>query len=89
VHNTFIFDENPYGIAKDGRVTDEILYSSAGDEEGKVIAPANSEVDDKGNLIGKVAVRGSDQLLEVLPSKVDFLYLLNKSFPSLRANSIL
>jgi len=58
---------------------------SADDDEGKVIAQANSEMDTNGNLIGKVAVRKSDQLLNVHHLKLTtWMYLLSKLFPSLR-----
>jgi DNA-directed RNA polymerase subunit beta len=34
-----------------------VVYLTADQEEAKVIAQANSEVDDKGNFIGKVTAR--------------------------------
>jgi DNA-directed RNA polymerase subunit beta len=86
--NKFGFIETPYRVVKDGRVTDEVLYLSADDEEGKVIAQANSDMDANGNLIGKVAVRKSDQLLDVLPSEVDYMDVSPKHVISIAAGLI-
>ena len=55
--NEFGFIETPYRVCKEGRATDKIDYLTADQEEGKVIAQANSEIDDKGHFIGKVTVR--------------------------------
>src|SRR5918999_2696 len=41
------FVTTPYRVVKDGVVTDEIVHLDATEEEGKVIAQANSEVDRK------------------------------------------
>jgi len=38
-------------------------------EEAKVIAQANSEIDDKGHFIGKVTVRQDGEFLEVSASE--------------------
>ncbi len=45
--NEFGFIETPYRVVKDGRATDKIEYLTADQEEGKVIAQANAEIDDK------------------------------------------
>jgi DNA-directed RNA polymerase beta subunit len=42
------FIEAPYKVVKDGRVTDEVVYITATQEEGKVIAPASTELDEDG-----------------------------------------
>ena len=48
--NEFGFVETPYREVKDGRVTDEIVYLSALEEEEHVIAQANAPLDAQGPL---------------------------------------
>ncbi|MDR0595110.1 MAG: DNA-directed RNA polymerase subunit beta [Puniceicoccales bacterium] len=86
--NKFGFIETPYRVVKKGRVTDEVVYLSADEEEGKIIAQANSEMDAKGNLLGKVAVRKSDQLLDVSPAEVDYMDVSPKQVISIAAGLI-
>jgi DNA-directed RNA polymerase subunit beta len=52
----------PYKVAKNGKVTDEVLLLRADEEGHKVIAPADTHTDAKGNIKGDhIAVRvGSD-----------------------------
>ena len=60
--NPFGFIESPYRVVKKGRVTDEILYLAADEEEEYVVAQANAKVDDKGNFLDdRVLVRRSPQ----------------------------
>jgi DNA-directed RNA polymerase subunit beta len=56
--NPFGFVETPYRVASKGRVTDEIHYLTADEEDNKVIAQANARLDDKGNFVDdRVLVR--------------------------------
>src|SRR5215467_60525 len=48
--NEFGFVETPYRKVKDGRVTDEVVYLSALEEEEHTIAQANAPIDAKGNF---------------------------------------
>jgi len=41
-----------YRICKNGKVTDEIVTLRADEESGKMIAPADTEVDGKNNIVG-------------------------------------
>ncbi len=60
--NPFGFIESPYRKVIDGRVTDEIVYLAADEEEEYVVAQANAKVDDKGNFTdARVLVRRSPQ----------------------------
>ena len=60
--NPFGFIESPYRVVKKGKVTDEILYLAADEEEEYVVAQANAKVDDKGNFTDdRVLVRRSPQ----------------------------
>ena len=49
--NDFGFIETPYLKVSEGRVTDEIFYLSAIEEEQHKIAQANSPIDSQGNLL--------------------------------------
>jgi DNA-directed RNA polymerase subunit beta len=86
--NEFGFIETPYRIVKNGRLQDKIIYLTADQEEGSVIAQANSEVDSKKNLVGKVTVRKGDDFLEVDPKEVDYMDVSPKQLVSVAAGLI-
>jgi DNA-directed RNA polymerase subunit beta len=48
--NEYGFIETPYRKVANGRVTDEVVYLAADEEEEHVIAQANAALDDKGNF---------------------------------------
>jgi DNA-directed RNA polymerase subunit beta len=86
--NEFGFIETPYRTVKEGRATDKIDYLTADQEEAKVIAQANSEIDDKGHFIGKVTVRKDGEFLEVSASEVDYMDVSPKQVISIAAGMI-
>ncbi len=49
--NELGFIEAPYKIVEDGKVTNEIIYITATQEEDKCIAPASTEVDEDGYIV--------------------------------------
>ena len=49
--NDYGFIETPYRKVVKGRVTDEVVYLAADEEEKFVIAQANASIDDKGNFL--------------------------------------
>jgi DNA-directed RNA polymerase subunit beta len=60
--NPFGFIESPYRRVVDGRVTDEIVYLAADEEEEYVVAQANAPVDENGKFLNdRVLVRRSPQ----------------------------
>ncbi|MEY4069071.1 MAG: DNA-directed polymerase beta subunit, partial [Actinomycetota bacterium] len=60
--NPFGFIETPYRRVKDGRVTDEVRYMAADEEEEYVIAEANTAINSDGSFVDdKVLVRRSPQ----------------------------
>ncbi len=60
--NEFGFIESPYRVVKNGRVTDEIRYLAADEEEEFVVAQANAPIDSEGRFINpRVLVRRSPQ----------------------------
>ncbi|MBC7317783.1 DNA-directed RNA polymerase subunit beta [Candidatus Bipolaricaulota bacterium] len=73
--NDYGFLEAPYAVVKNGRITGEIKYLMADEEEHYKIAPATVEVDKDGRILGeKVLVRtGREEFLYVSPEEVDFV----------------
>ena len=72
------FIEAPYKVVKDRKITDEIIYITATQEENKVIAPASTKVDENGYIIedlietrlnGNIGLRDADKvdLIDVSP----------------------
>lgn len=86
--NEFGFIETPYRVVKKGKVLDEIRYLAADEEESYVIAQANSEIDQKGYLVGNAVCRKQDQFLEVEPEKVDLMDVSPKQLVSVAAGMI-
>jgi DNA-directed RNA polymerase subunit beta len=60
--NPFGFIESPYRLVTDGKVTDEIVYLAADEEEEYVVAQANAPLNDDGTFRNpRVLVRRSPQ----------------------------
>ncbi|HUQ39430.1 MAG TPA: DNA-directed RNA polymerase subunit beta, partial [Acidimicrobiales bacterium] len=60
--NTYGFIETPYRKVVKGRVTDDVVYLAADEEEEHVIAQANAAIDPKGNFTDeRVLVRRGPQ----------------------------
>jgi DNA-directed RNA polymerase subunit beta len=60
--NPFGFIESPYRVVKNGKVTDEIVYLTADEEEEYVVAQANAPLDKNGAFVNdRVLVRRSPQ----------------------------
>ncbi|MCD6116115.1 DNA-directed RNA polymerase subunit beta [bacterium] len=72
--NELGFLETPYRKVVKGRVTDEIVYMSADDEENYTVAQANAPVDEKGNFINdRVKARYRGEFPEVKPEQIDYM----------------
>ncbi|MDX1699838.1 MAG: DNA-directed RNA polymerase subunit beta, partial [Melioribacteraceae bacterium] len=72
--NSFGFLETPYRKVKNGRVTKEVHYLNADQEDEYVIAQANAPIDDKGNFINeRVKCRNKGEFPVVLPEQVDYM----------------
>jgi DNA-directed RNA polymerase subunit beta len=54
------FIEAPYKVMKDGKVLDEIVYLTATQEEGKIIAAASNKLDKDGQFIEDLVVTRQD-----------------------------
>ncbi|WP_309398901.1 DNA-directed RNA polymerase subunit beta [Cerasicoccus maritimus] len=87
--NEFGFIETPYRVVKDGKVSDEVVYVTADEEEGSVIAQANSIVDeDTGEFKGRVTVRKLDEVYEADPTEVNYMDVSPKQLVSVAAGMI-
>ena len=74
--NKYGFIEAPYRVVdkKTGVVTDEIVYITADLEDGKIIAQATEPLDEQNRFIAKkIVARYKDEILEVEPSKIDYM----------------
>ena len=82
--NRFGFIETPYRKVEKGRVTDEIEYLAADDEDEYVIAQANARVDEQGNFLDeRVLVRaGRGEIGYVAPDEVDYMDVSPKQIVS-------
>jgi DNA-directed RNA polymerase subunit beta len=73
----FGFVTTPYRVVKNGKVSDEIVHLDATQEEEKVIAQANAEIDPKTNkLVGDrilCRVRDEAEVMAATPEQVDYM----------------
>jgi len=88
--NEFGFVETPYRVVDNGhRVTSDIVYLSALEEERETIAPASIGLDKKGNLTeSAVPVRKNGEYLLVPPAEVTKLDVSPKQIVSVAASLI-
>jgi len=86
--NEYGFIETPYRVVKKGKLTNEVHYLNADQEEDLVIAQANSETDSKGDFIGKVTCRYRDQVIEPAPEKIHYMDVSPKQLVSVAAGLI-
>jgi DNA-directed RNA polymerase subunit beta len=72
--NEFGFIETPYRKVVKGKVTKDISYLSADDEDQHVIAQANAPIDKKGRFVNeRVHVRRRGDFLMLPPEEVDYM----------------
>jgi DNA-directed RNA polymerase subunit beta len=72
--NDLGFIETPYRRVKDGRVTNEVVYLPADEEERFSIAQANAELDSDGRLVGeRIYCRKGEGFELVEPSRVEYM----------------
>ena len=82
--------EKVYGTGEDAnkvlkvRVTDQVVYMTADEEEGMTIAQANSRIDEEGYFVSEhIACRRGHDVLEVSPDKVDYMDVSPKEVVSI------
>ncbi|MFM8690171.1 MAG: DNA-directed RNA polymerase subunit beta [Candidatus Limnocylindrus sp.] len=72
--NDLGFIETPYRRVKEGRVTSDVVYLPADEEERFAIAQANAELDENSRLVGeRIYCRKGEGFELVEPSKVEFM----------------
>lgn len=87
--NDLGFIEAPYKKVKNGVVSDEIEYLTATQEEGLVIAPASTKVDEKGNIVEDlIEVRKDGEIILSEKSKVDLIDLSPRMLVGVAASLI-
>ncbi|MEW5691923.1 MAG: DNA-directed RNA polymerase subunit beta [Candidatus Hydrogenedentota bacterium] len=84
--NNYGFLETPYRRVINGKVTNEVVYLNAAEEDGYKIAQATTEVDSQGKFVeDKILVRygeSGEEYIYVLPEEVDFIDLSPKQIVS-------
>ncbi|NMB25558.1 MAG: DNA-directed RNA polymerase subunit beta [Firmicutes bacterium] len=81
--NQYGFIETPYRRVDAGRVTAEVRYLTADEEDNYVVAQANEPLDEEGRFIHpRVTVRYMDRILLVPAEQVDFMDVSPKQLVS-------
>ena len=84
--NDLGFIETPYRVVKDGRVTSEMRWLSASEEEGYAVAQANTMVDKNGKFVENMVLcrRGDDYPL-LAPTRIDYMDVSPEQLVSIAA----
>ena len=84
--NKYGFIETPYRKVDNGKLAADVTYMSAMEEGKHTIAQANSEVDDKGRLVGDlVSCRQGGNYLLVRSEDIDYIDVSPKQLVSVAA----
>jgi DNA-directed RNA polymerase subunit beta len=87
--NEFGFIETPYRRVKDGRVTEQVDFLTADQEENYVVAQANAPVDGRGHFtVPKVSCRYKGDFVEVEPERVHYMDVSPNQLVSVAAGLI-
>ena len=87
--NEFGFIETPYRRVVKGRVTNQIEYLTADQEENYLIAQANDPIDKSGKFINdRVTARERGEFLEISADKADYMDVSPKQLVSVAAGLI-
>ena len=87
--NEYGFVETPYRLVRDGRVTDEIRYFSALEEEGHAIAQANAELTPDGHFASEfVNARKNGEFMLVMREQIELMDVSPKQLVSVAASLI-
>lgn len=82
--NDYGFIETPYRKVENGRVTDEIVYLTADEEDNYVVAQANEPFDEEGRFIhDRVTARFKEEILLVSADRVDLMDVSPKQLVSI------
>ncbi|MBN8919550.1 MAG: DNA-directed RNA polymerase subunit beta, partial [Rhizobiales bacterium] len=84
--NKYGFIETPYRRVKDGRVSDDVAYLSAMEENRYYVAQANQAVDADGKFTEDLIVcRHAGDVISVTPDRVDYMDVSPKQLVSVAA----
>ena len=84
--NDLGFVETPYRVVRDGRVTDDIRWLSASEEEDFAVAQANAPLTEDGRFaVDLVLCRKRDDYPMLPPSKIDFMDVAPEQLVSIAA----
>ncbi|MEP6573847.1 MAG: DNA-directed RNA polymerase subunit beta, partial [Gemmatimonadota bacterium] len=84
--NDLGFIETPYRMVKGGKVTDEIRWLSASEEEDYTVAQANALLDADGRLTGDLVLcRKGDDYPLLPPDRIDFMDVAPEQLVSIAA----
>ncbi|MDR2463584.1 MAG: DNA-directed RNA polymerase subunit beta [Verrucomicrobiales bacterium] len=87
--NEFGFIETPYRKVTNGKVSDQVDYLTADQEENFVVAQANAEIGKDGKLVGpKVSSRYKGDFVEFEPTKIHYMDVSPKQLISVAAGLI-
>ncbi len=87
--NDFGFIETPYRKVKNGKLTNDVKFLSAMEEDKFVIAQANAELDSENNLVTDfVSARKGGEFVMVSPKEVDYMDVSPKQLISVAASLI-
>lgn len=82
--NEYGFIEAPYRKVENGRVTDEIRYLTADEEEKYIIAQANSPIDENGHFLSeKIEARHGENFVLVPPTSIQYMDVSPKQMVSI------
>ncbi|MBI3982551.1 MAG: DNA-directed RNA polymerase subunit beta [Gemmatimonadetes bacterium] len=84
--NELGFIETPYRVVSDGRVTDDMRWLSASEEEEFSVAQANAPLDEQGRFAGELALcRKRDDYPLLAPARIDFMDVAPEQLVSIAA----
>ncbi len=87
--NKYGFLESPYRVVKNGTVTDEVKYLTAGQEGESIIAQASQAQDSNGNLTGElITCRCNGDFVMISPKNVNYIDISPKQIISVAASLI-
>ena len=87
--NEFGFIETPYRIVKNGRVTGEVRYLTAIEEENFIVAQADRPLDKDGRFIGElISARKGGDFLAVVPEDINMMDVSPNQLVSVAATLI-
>ena len=87
--NDLGFIEAPYRVVKDAKVTNEVKYITATQEEGLTIAPASTKLDENGNIVEDlIEVRKDGEIILAPKESVDLIDLASVMVTGVAASLI-